>query len=386
VRDVSIIGLGQLPVGEHWGKPLRILGSEAVLLAMRDAGIERPEALYVGNMLSGQLSGQQNLATLVADHAGLRGIEAVRVEAACASGAAAVRMAYVAVASGVVDFAVACGVEKMTDAPQDRVTEALASAADATYESEHGISFVALNALMMRRYMHEHGYAKEDFAGFSVTAHRHGVANPFAMFRKAITPEAYARAKMIVDPVNLLDSSAIGDGAAALVLAPTAFARAQGLSETVRIAGSALGTDSVALHDRDDPLFLLAAHLSAQRAYAQARIGPQDVDLFEAHDAFTIITALSLEACGFAERGQGVRLALEDEISLSGRLPIATMGGLKARGHPVGASGVYQVVEATQQLRGMAGANQIEGAEYAMVQSIGGSGAAVVTHILQRLS
>lgn len=384
MRDVSIIGIGQTPVGEHWERSLRDLGTEAVLLALKDAQIKRPDALYVGNMLSGQLSRQENMGALIADHAGLRGIEALKVEAACASGAVALRLAYMAVAGGIHDIVVACGVEKMTDTPAEETTTALASAADATYEAEHGLSFVALNALLMRRYMHEFGYKREDFAGFALNAHRNAVNNPYAMFRKPITLEAFMQARMIADPVSLLDSSGIADGAAAVVVAPTEFARSQGLSP-VRIAASVVVTDSVALHDREDPLILQAARDSAWRAYAQAGVGPDDIDFFELHDAFTIMAALSLEAAGFAARGEGVRLALEGQISLQGRIPICTMGGLKARGHPVGATGLYQVVEAVQQLRGQAGANQLQGCRIGMTQNIGGSGAVVVTHLLERL-
>lgn len=384
MRDVSIIGIGQIAVGEHWERSLRDMGAEAVRLALQDARLERPEALYVGNMLSGQLSRQENLGALIADHAGLRGLEAVKVEAACGSGAAALRLAYIAVAGGIYDIVVACGVEKMTDTLGEETTSALATAADAIYESEHGLSFVAINALIMQRYMHEFGYRREDFAGFALNAHRNAVHNPYAMFRKAITAEAFQRAKMIAEPVSLLDSSPIADGAAAVVLAPTAFARAQGL-KAVRIAGSAMVTDAVAVHDRRDPLFLEAAYLSAQRAYAQAGVGPQDIDFFELHDAFTIMAALSLEAAGFAPRGRGVTLALEGQITLQGRIPISTMGGLKARGHPVGATGLYQVVEAVQQLREEAGKNQLHGCRLGMAQNIGGSGANVITHILERL-
>ncbi|MFP3895606.1 MAG: thiolase domain-containing protein [Anaerolineales bacterium] len=383
MRDTSIIGIGQTKVGEHWDRSLRDLGADVVLLALEDAGVERPEALYVGNMLSGQLSQQENVGALIADYAGLRGVEALKVEAACASGAAALRMAYLAVAGGMCDIVVACGAEKMTEATSDRTTTALASAADAVYEGEHGISFVALNALLMQRYMHEYGYAHDDFAGFAVTAHRNALDNAHAMFQRSISPEAFAKAKMISAPISLFDSSGIGDGAAAVVLAPTDFARAHGLAG-VRIAGSAVATDSVALHDRDDLLFLSAAHISAQRALAQAGLEPRDIDFFELHDAFTIMAALSLEAVGLAERGMGVRLALQDEISLQGRIPICTMGGLKARGHPVGATGIYQVVEAVQQLRGQAGENQLLGCRFGMTQNIGGSGAVAVTHILEQ--
>jgi len=368
-------------VGEHWDKSLRVLGSEAVLAALQNADIERPEALFIGNMLCGKLSNQQNLGALIADHAGLRGIEAMRTEAACASGAAAMHAGYVVVASGMMDIVVACGVEKMTDAPGGRTTTALAAAADAIYEGEHGISFVALNALLMQRYMYEYGYRHDDFAGFSLNAHRNAVHNPNAMFRKAISLDAYQRARMISDPVSLLDSSAIADGAAAVVLAPTEFAQSHDLP-AVQVLGSSVGTDAVALHDRGDPLFLAAAEISVQRALAQAGVRLEEIDFCELHDAFTIMSALSLEAAGFAQRGQGVRLAMDNEIALGGRLPISTMGGLKARGHPVGASGLYQIVEAAQQLRGEAGPNQLRSCRIGMTQSIGGSGATVVTHVL----
>jgi len=233
--------------------------------------------------------------------------------------------------------------------------------------------------------MYEFGWKHEDFAAFAINAHKNAVGNPYAMFPKPITVERYEQARMIADPINLMDSSPIADGAAAVVLCPTEQARAF-TDNAVRIAAPAVATDALAVHDRPDPLFLQAVYTSAQKAYRQAGISPQDIDLFEAHDAFTIMAALSLEACGFAERGQGVRLAQEGEITLEGRIPISTMGGLKGRGHPVGATGIYQVVEVVQQLRGQAGANQIKNAHWGMAQNIGGSGATVITHILEALS
>lgn len=383
MRDVSIIAIGQTKVGEHWEKSIRHLAADAILAALEEANPGRVDAIYIGNMISGESVGQEHLGALIADFVGLRGVEAVKVEAACGSGAAAVRMGYIAVASGLSDFVIASGVEKMTDAPGEVITAALAMAADGDYETSQGLTFVSINALLMRRYMYEFGVRHEDFAGFTVNAHRNAVGNPNAMFSFPVTAEKFATARMIADPINLLDSSPIGDGAAAVILCPTEMAR-QFTDEPVRIMASTIATDSVALHDRHDPLTLNAAFLSSQRAYSLAGITLQDIDLFEAHDAFTIMAALQMEACGFAERGRGVRLAQEGEIELEGRIPISTMGGLKGRGHPVGATGVYQIVEVVQQLRGAAGANQIKDCPIGMAQNIGGSGATAVTHILER--
>ena len=385
MRDVSIIGIGQTKVGEHWNRSLRDLAVDAILAALSDASLERAKALYVGNMLGGALSGQQHLGALIADYAGLRGIEALSIEAACASGGAAVRQGYIAVASGLLDSVIVCGVEKMTEEVGSNTTAALAMAGDAEYEVIHGPSFVSLNALLMRRYMHENGLKREDFSGFSVNAHRNAANNPNAMFQRAIKPEVFNRSRMISDPISLMDSSPIADGAAALVLVPTELAR-EFTDAPVRIAASAVSTDSVALHDRRDLLFLAAAYRSARDAYQQADIGPQDIDLFELHDAFTIMSALSLEACGYAERGKGVDLARDGEISLTGRIPISAMGGLKARGNPVGATGVYQIVEVVQQLRGQAGENQLPDCRLGMAQNIGGTGATVITHIMETSS
>ena len=384
MRDVAIIGIGQVKVGEHWDKALKELATEAILGAIKDAQVERVDSLYIGNMLSGELTGQEHLGALVSDFAGLRGVEAVKIEAACGSGAAALRMGYVAVAGELSDFVVVAGVEKMTDRPGDVVTASLAMAADGDFEAENGLSFVALNALLMRRYMHEYGVHHEEFAPFAINAHRNAVNNPYAMFPFAVTADDFKKAKMIADPVNLLDSSPVCDGAAAVVLCPMDVARRLA-DHTVRIRASAIATDSIALHDRRDLLGLEGAALSAHKAYSQAGLGPQDMDLFEVHDAFTIMSALSLEAAGFAERGQGVRLGLDGEIGIDGRIPITTMGGLKARGHPVGATGVYQIAEVVTQLRGQAGKNQVPDARVGMAQNIGGSGATVITTILEAI-
>lgn len=384
MRPVYIIGIGQSPVGEHWERSLRHVAHDAIIPAMRDAGIERADALYVGNMLSGELVGQEHLGALIADFVGLPGIEAVKVEAACGSGGAAMRVGYGAVAGGLHDVVIVAGVEKMTDSVNSVTTAALAMAADQEYEAAEGVSFVALNALLMRRYMYEYNVPHGAFGYFAVNAHHNAAANPNAMFREPITVETYRKAAMIADPINLMDSSPICDGAAAVVLASEEMARVfNNGRRPVQVIGSANATDRLAVHDRRDPLWLEAAWLSSQKAYAQANVTPADVDVFELHDAFTIMAALSLEATGFAERGRGVRLAEEGEITIEGRIPIATMGGLKARGHPVGATGVYQIVEVVEQLQGLAGPNQVPDANIGMAQNIGGSGATIITHILR---
>ncbi|MFN2281793.1 MAG: thiolase domain-containing protein [Anaerolineales bacterium] len=383
MREVAILGIGQVPVDEHWDKRLVELAGDAVFAALDDAGVKRVEALYVGNMMAGQLDKQTHLGALISDWVGFRGIEAMTVEAACGSGALALRTALIAVSSGLVSSALAVGVEKMTDTSPAETTAALATAASADWEGVHGVTFVGLNALIMRRYMHEYGWKHEDFAPFSINSHANGALNPFARFQAPITKEVYLEAPMIADPINLMDASPIGDGAAAAVVVPLDLVKGMNHKPLVRIAGSAVATDSLAVHDRHDPLWLSAAEKSAQEAYRQAGIMSEDVDFFELHDAFSIMAALSLEACGFAERGQGPRLALDGEITRQGRIPIATLGGLKARGHPVGATGMYQIVEAVRQLRGEAGPAQIDGARIGLAQNIGGSGATIITHVLQ---
>jgi acetyl-CoA C-acetyltransferase len=382
MRKVAILGIGQTKIDEHWDLSLREIGGHAAFAAMQDAGMEKVDALFVGNMLAPLVDAQNQLGAFFSDWIGLWGQEAVKVEAACASGAAALRAGLMAVGSGEIDSALVVGVEKMTDKAGRDVTSALATAADADYEVEQGISFVGINALIMRRYMYEFGWKHEDFAPFSINAHANAMHNPFARLHEKITVEKFEKSSMVATPINLLDASPIGDGAAAAILVPAERVASVKGRPRITVAGSASATDSIAVHSRRDPLFLSAAYASAKRAYDMAGIQPKDVDVFEAHDAFSIMSALSLEACGFAERGQGVRLGLEGEIGPQGRIPICTRGGLKARGHPVGATGMYQVVEAAQQLRGECGATQVDGAKIGMAQNIGGSGATILTHIL----
>ena len=382
MREVVILGIGQTPVAEHWDKSLKELAGEAIFSALSDANRHSADSLFIGNMLSGLLSKQENLGGLVSDWIGLPGMEAEKIESACSSGAAAFRAGLMAVSSGELDSALVVGVEKMTESLPVETTDALATAADADYESAQGLSFVAINALVMQLYLHAYGWKHTDFAPFSINAHANAYHNPFARLHEKITEKDYLNARMVSEPINLLDASPIGDGAAAALLVP-AESIATHDQRVVHIIGSASATDTIAVHSRRDPLWLSAAEQSARRAYDQAGVRPEDIDFFELHDAFSIMSVLSLEACGFAERGKGPTLGKEGDITIHGRIPITTRGGLKARGHPVGATGMYQIVEAVQQLRGEAAPTQVDGARIGMTQNIGGSGATIVTHILK---
>jgi len=386
MTDVVIAGIGQVPVGEYWDVSLRSMAVSAIQRALKDAGGLAPQAIYIGNMLASTVSHQANLGALLADQAGLRGLEGTTVEAAGASGGAAIRLGYLAVLSGLVDTALVVGVEKYTDQLGPAVESALAQSEDSDYEAVHGMTPAAQAALLMRRYMHEYGVAHDCFAGFSLVAHANAANNPNAMFRKPISREAYARAEDLVEPVNLFDMAPYADGAAALLLARSDRVPAGLDHDVVRITGSSIVTDTLALHDRPDPLALNAAGFSVERACSQAGILPEDVDLFELYDAFSIYAALSLETAGFARRGQGWRMAEEGQIGLNGRMPVSTLGGLKGRGNPVGAAGVYQAVEAALQLRGEAGKNQVDGARRALVQSLGGPASTAAAHVLEKMN
>jgi acetyl-CoA C-acetyltransferase len=382
MREVAVIGIGQTEISEQWDKSLKELAGDAVLKAMSDAGLDYFDGLYVGNMMSASANNQQHLGAYIADWVGQRGKEAYRLESACSSGAAAFRSALIAVASGDIDVAVAVGVEKMTDSPSTEITASLATAADADWEVSQGVSFVALNALIMQRYLYEYGWKRADFANFSINAHANAMHNPYARFHMLLTEKQFEEAGVICDPITLLDASPIGDGAAAALLVPLEKLISSPDNPIIRVAGSGAASDTISAHARKDPLWLTAAERSSKDAYSQAGIDHHSINFFEYHDAFTIMAALSLEASGFAERGQGPRLALDNEIRKDGKIPVATLGGLKARGHPVGATGMYQIAEVVTQLRGQAGKAQVDGAKWGMAQNIGGSGSNIITHIL----
>jgi acetyl-CoA C-acetyltransferase len=385
MSEVVIAGVGQTEVGEHWDIGLRDLAFAAIQDAIKDSGGLKPQSLFVGNMLAPNLSNQAHLGVLLADFAGLPGIEAVTVEAAGASGGAALRQGYLAVKSGMVDVALVVGVEKFTDRVGAGVEAALSTASDSDFEAVQGMTPAAQAALLMKRYMHEYDVPQDGFAGFALTAHANGANNPHAMFRKAIKPETYAKAEMVSDPLNMFDMAPNADGAAALVLIRRELLPSDFHHPLVKIAGSAASSDTLALHDRKDMLFFDTAQLSAGKAMKQAGVILNDIDFFEYHDTFSIYAALQLEAVGFAVKGKGWKLAAEGEIGLKGKIPCATMGGMKARGFAGGAAGVYQAVEAATQLRGRAEANQIPNAKTALIQSLGGPASTAVSHILQKM-
>jgi acetyl-CoA C-acetyltransferase len=387
MSEVVIAGIGQVPVGEHWDISLRSLASRAMLAAIKDAGGMRPQALYVGNFLGPVVSHQANLGALLVDNCRLDGIEAFTVEAGAASGAGALRMGYMAVASGWTDTVLVVGVEKYTDYTSPQKIEAvIAQSQDYDYETIQGMTVTGQAALLMQRYLHQYQPPRESFSAFPVLAHANGVNNPNAMFRKAISAGTYIRSGMISEPLNMFDMAPYADGAAAIVITRSDLIEKDLGHPLVRISGSSSAIDTLALHDRPDPLAFSAARVSVERACRKAGILPSDVDLFELTDAFSIYAVLSLEAAGFAAPGEGWKLGQDGCLDLHGSLPIQTMGGMKARGNSLAASGMYQAVEAALQLRGEAGANQIEGARRALIQSLGGPASTAVTHVLERWS
>ena len=367
-----------LPVEKNTVRSIRMLGAEAAVRAMESSGIDRPEAFYLSNLMADELQNQKHTAALIADQAGFREIEAIEVRAATASGAAAFHTAVLAIASGYFDVVMAVGVEKMSEG---NATPVLAKNLDAVREVPSGGTMVSMNAKIMEFYLARFGVEYKRFSGFAVNAHANAAKNPLALFQSEITGEDVANARMIHSPIRLFDCAPVCDGAAAVVLVSEKYAVR---NKSVRISASAVATDRFAVKDREDPVDLAASRISAKQAYSQANLGPEDISFFELHDAFSIMSCLALEACGFASRGEGWKLASSGEIFPGGRIPISTMGGLKGRGHPIGATALYQAGEIFLQLTEKAGPNQIDGAKRALTQSIGGAGTTILTHILEK--
>ena len=371
--------------GERWESNLRDLAGEAAARAVAAAKIEGKliQAVYGGCMASGKLVGQEHIGALLADQLDLNPIAATRVEAACASGGVALRQGYLAIASGAYDLVAVGGVEKMTEVSTEEVTDALGGAGDQEWELFHGASFPALYALMARRHMHEFGTTEEMFGQCSVKNHANGVHNPYAQFQRAITLEDVMNSGYIANPLKLLDCSPITDGAAVVILAASEVARKY-TDAPVAIAASAQASDSLMLANRATLTGINATTVASRAAFKQAGVEHKDIDLAEVHDCFSIAELMALEDMGFYAKGKAGPATLEGETALNAKLSVNPSGGLKACGHPVGATGVKQAVEAFWQLRGEAGQRQVKDAEVALAHNVGGSGATAVVHIFKR--
>jgi acetyl-CoA C-acetyltransferase len=383
MREVAVIGVGMTKWGELWEKSLRDIFVETALLALDDAGVDRIDSLLVGCMSSGIFVGQEHLASLLADYLGQAPVPAARVESACCSGGLALRTGYMEVASGLADIVLVGGVEKMTDLSGQEATYALGTAADQEYECYHGLTFPGLYALIARAHMEKYGTTRKQLALVAVKNHHNGSMNPLAQYPFKVSVEAVLSSVLVADPLRILDCSPITDGAAALILCPVELARKTN-KPIVKIVGSSQATDAIALSSRKDVTWLESTYQAAKKAYAMAGKKPEDIDVIEVHDCFTIAEICVMEALGLVEKGKGGRAVEQGLTSLEGKIPINTSGGLKAKGHPVGATGVAQAIEIVKQLRGEAGPRQVKGARVGLTQNMGGSGGSTVVHIFER--
>jgi len=378
MRDVCVMGCGIIKFGELWNKSLRDMFVEAALKTIDDAGVDQIDSLYVGTMTPGLFVGQEHIGALMADYLGAAPIPAVRIESACASGGMAFRQGFLDVASGMSDIVLVGGVEKMTDGAD--VTYALSTAADQEYEVYQGITFPGLYAMIANAYMHQFKATRKHLAQVAVKNHYNGSLNPNAQYQSVITIDDVLNATMVADPITIMDSSPVSDGAACVVI--TSMEVAKKLKKPIiKVIGSGAATDTLALHQRNDLTTLNAVRISAEKAYKMAGVKPDDINLAEVHDCFTIAEICITEELGFVEKGKGAEFVEKGETALTGKIPINTSGGLKSKGHPVGATGVAQVVEVVEQLRGNAGKRQIKNAKIGLTQNMGGSGASSVTHI-----
>ncbi len=384
-EKVAIIGIGMTKFGELWDKSYRDLITEAGTQAILDAGVkgEDIQEIYGGSMSPGIFSSQEHISAMIGDYAGLKGIPSTRVEGACASGGLALRQGYLSIKSGRNDFVVVGGVEKMSDLPTQATTVALMGAGDQEWEAFPGITFPGLYALMARRHMREYKTTLEQISQVSVKSHHNASLNEKAQFKFAVTLEQVMNSSLIADPLRLLHCSPITDGAAAVILASEKKAKKL-CDDPIWIKGVGSGTDTLSLHDRKSLSRMDSIKLAAERAYQSAGVKTNDIDLAEVHDCFSIAEIMALEGLGFCELGQGGQFTEDGETSLKGRIPINTSGGLKGKGHPVGATGIAQAIECVEQLRGKAGKRQVKDAEVALSQNVGGSGATCVVHIFSR--
>ncbi len=385
MRRVAIIGAGMNKWGELWDSSIRRLFVDAALEAISDAGIENKQidSMYVGCMSSGLFVGQEHLSSLMADYLGVIPAPVTRVESACCSGGLALRQGFMDVASGMSDVVLVGGVEKMTDIDGAGATYALATAADQEYESFHGVTFPGLYAMIANAHMAKYGTTREQLAMVSVKNHSNGAMNPRAQYPYEISVDQVLSSVMVADPLRILDCSPITDGAAAVILCPLDMVSKFTDKTPVEIVGSGHATDTIALHARKDMTWLEATHRAGMQAYKMAGLEPGDIDIAEVHDCFTIAELCIIEALGFVEKGRSGQAVEAGETRLDGRIPINTSGGLKSKGHPVGATGVAQIVELMDQLRGEAGARQVNNVKRALAQNMGGSGGSTLVHILE---
>jgi acetyl-CoA C-acetyltransferase len=389
VRDVAVLGIGMTRFGELWDRSFREIGIEAGFQALLDAKLSSADlgALYLGNMASGALIGQEHIAPLVLDYSGLSGhhIPAVRVEAGGASGAMALHQGYLAVASGAHDFVVVGGAEKLTDVPDTEAGRILNSTADHEWEEVFGATMPGLWGMVARRHMHEYGTTREQLAQVAVQAHAMGSKNPNAHYRNKLTLEAVVHATPVAEPLGMLDCAPLSDGAAAVVLGP--LERARKFTPTpIQILASQAACDTMALQHRRDLTTVDSTVVAAKRAFAQARRTPEDVQVVELHDAFTISALVALEDLGFVDKGQSGPRFASGEFGAGGRTVVNPSGGLKSQGYPYGATGVAQVVEIVRQLRGQAEDRQVKGATLGLTHNQGGTGATSVVHLLERVN
>jgi acetyl-CoA C-acetyltransferase len=384
MREVAVVGIGIMKWGELWEKSFRNIFSEAALNAIDDAGVDHIDSLYVGCMSGGLFVGQEHIGAIMADYIGQKNIPAAHVESACASGGLSFRQAYMEVASGMSDIVMAGGVEKMTDVSGDGATYALATAADQEYEVFHGVTFPGLYAMMARAYMKKYKATRAQLSAVPYKAHLNGSKNPYAQYPFPIKLEDVEKGVMVADPLHILDCSPITDGAAAVILTTVDIAKKM-KKPIIKIIGSGMATDTIALHQRETLTALKSTELAGQRALKMADKKIADIDLVEVHDCFSIAEIIVTESLGIFKPGQGAKAAADGLTALDGKIPVNTSGGLKSKGHPVGATGVGQVVEIVKQLRGEAeNGRQIKGSpKVGMAQNMGGSGASAVVHILE---
>lgn len=383
---VSIVSVGLSKFGKLEGLYAREIFAEAAKEAFDRCPKLNPkediEALFVGHM-GESYEHQGHTGATMADWIGLGHVPATRTEAACASSGAALRAAVCAVRSGLSDVVMVGGVEKMTHRPTAEVTEYLAMASDFPFEQWNGMTFPGLYALMATAHMHEYGTTERHLAMIAVKNHYHGSLNPKAHMQKEITLETALSSRPVAWPLKLYDCSLITDGASCIILTKPELARK--FTDTwVDIVGSGQASDTIGLYERKSLTSIEAAKVAAEKAYEMAQITPRDLDVAEVHDCFTIAELIAYEDLGICNPGQGKTLVENGETKLGGRLPVNTSGGLKAKGHPVGATGTAQAYEIYLQLTGQAEKRQVKDATIGLSHNVGGSGATATVHIYRR--